>query len=417
MKILMLSTSDMSGGAAKAAFRLHKGLQKNGISSRMMVQFKESDDHSVIGPVSNPSKAMANLRVSIDLLPLLFYRKRKEPVFHLPWLPDFLIQKIADYRPDVVHLHWICRGFMNIDTLARIKKPIVWTLHDMWPFTGGCHYCGDCEKYKNSCGACPQLGSKRESDLSRWTYRRKARLWEGLDLTLVAPSLWMKRRAQESSLFCNQRIEVVPNGIDISRFRPIDQKIAKAYLGFPHNKNLIVFGAVNATSDRRKGFQFLLPALNRFSATETGKHTELVVFGSSEPGNPSEFGLNTHYLGRLHDELTLPLVYAASDILVVPSLEDNLPNTIMEALSCGIPCIAFKVGGVSEMIEHKISGYLARPFDIEDLANGIAWVLEDKQRLEDLAVNARIKAEKDFDMKEVAHRYASVYRSTIPSIN
>ena len=162
----MLSTSDMSGGAAKAAFRLHKGLQKNGISSRMMVQFKESDDHSVIGPVSNPSKAMANLRVSIDLLPLLFYRKRKEPVFHLPWLPDFLIQKIADYRPDVVHLHWICRGFMNIDTLARIKKPIVWTLHDMWPFTGGCHYCGDCEKYKNSCGACPQLGSKRESDLS-----------------------------------------------------------------------------------------------------------------------------------------------------------------------------------------------------------------------------------------------------------
>lgn len=222
MKVCQINNLDISGGAARAAFRLHKELQQNSIDSTMLVQHKESDDNTVIGPQTNIAKAMANLRTPLDHLPKLIYPNRKQTFYHFQWLPDLLSNTIKNINPDIVHLHWICRGFVNINTLARINKPIVWTLHDMWAFTGGCHYTGSCEGYQKQCGRCPQLGSNHRYDLSWWSWKRKARCWSKLNLKIVAPSKWMKHCIQKSSLLKNAHVEVIPNGLDLKRYKPMN---------------------------------------------------------------------------------------------------------------------------------------------------------------------------------------------------
>ena len=413
MRVLHLSTMDISGGAARAAYRLHKGLQANGISSSMMVQFKESDDPSVIGPESNLARTFSIARISLDHFPKMLFSKNRKTIFHLQWLPEKISKKIDQYKPDVVHLHWICRGFLNIKTIGRIKQPIVWTLHDMWPFTGGCHYAGDCERYKNSCGNCPQLGSKWENDLSRWTWKRKSKFWKDVNLTIVAPSTWIKSCALESHLFKNHPVEIIPYGIDVNGFRPLDDKIARNYLRFSENKYLILFGAINALSDKRKGFELLAAALKKLSQTEKGKQAELIVFGASKPENPPDLGLKTTYIGRLNDPISLSLVYSACDLFISPSIEDNLPNTIIEAMSCGTPCVAFNIGGFPDMIEHKKNGYLVEFFSVDDLVRGITWGLENNEHYKKIGLSARKKVETNFDLRRIAGNYTALYEKVI----
>jgi glycosyltransferase involved in cell wall biosynthesis len=413
MRIIHLSTSDITGGAARAGYRLHQGLLQNNITSKILAQQKESNDASVIGPVSNPVRGLANFKRSFDHLPKLLYPRRKSTIFHFQWVPEMLKKKIKTQYPDVVHLQWICGGFLNISTLPRINKPIVWTLHDMWPFTGGCHYSGVCQGYKKSCGKCPQLGSNLEHDLSRWTWRRKAKAWQNLNLSLIAPSHWMKVLSQQSSLFRDRPTEVIPYGIDTDLFSPKDRKTVRSYLGLPRDKKLILFGAVNPLSDRRKGFHLLSLALQQFTKTSTCEETELIVFGASNPLNPPNFGLKSTYLGRLYDDISLALVYAACDLFVVPSVEDNLPNTIIEAMACGTPCAAYRIGGISDMVSHKKNGYLAEPFSVEDLAAGIQWIIEDDARRQELSTEARKKITADFNLEQVANRYITLYKKII----
>lgn len=413
MKIIHLSTSDITGGAAKASYRLHQGLLHNGIASNILVQQKVTNDETVIGPASNPAKGYANFKRSVDHLPKLFYRKRKPTIFHFQWVPEILKKKIRAQCPDLVHLQWVCGGFLNIHTLPQLKKPMVWTLHDMWPFTGGCHYSGACEGYRRKCGTCPQLGSNLAHDLSRWTWRRKAKAWRNLNLTLIAPSKWMKTLSQQSSLFKDRAIEVIPNGIDTKLFSPKDRKTVRSYLGLPHDKKLILFVAENPLSDRRKGFHFLNSALQQFSNTPAGKETELIIFGVSNPSIPQNFGLKSTYLGKLYDDISLSLIYAACDLFVAPSEEDNLPNTIMEAMACGTPCVAFRIGGIPDMVSHKKNGYLAEPYSVEDMAIGIQWIIEDDARYQELSVVARNKIEADFNLEQVATRYIALYNKII----
>ncbi|MGL5881127.1 MAG: glycosyl transferase, partial [Xenococcaceae cyanobacterium] len=196
MKILLLNTSDLEGGAARAAFRLHKGLQKVGLESQMLVQSKISDDSAVISPNSSLEKEMMHLKTILEGLPLKFYPSRQRTNYSLQWLPD------------IVNIHWINGGYLQIETIAKFKRPIVWTLHDMWAFTGGCHYTQDCDRYTSSCGACPQLNSKSDWDLSRWIWQRKAKAWQNLNLTIVTPSHWLAKCAGNSPLLAKSRIEV-----------------------------------------------------------------------------------------------------------------------------------------------------------------------------------------------------------------
>ncbi|WP_287293429.1 glycosyltransferase family 4 protein [Moorena sp. SIO2C4] len=353
MKTLIVSSFDISGGAARAAYRLHQGLQSINLDSQILVQEKFSHDQTVIGPTIKLKEGLARMRWTFGALPQKLYPQREDTTFTTQWLPDAVVPKVARLQPDIINLHWICAGYVQIETIAKLKRPIVWTLHDMWPFTGGCHYNHDCDRYTASCGACPQLHSSKDWDLSRWVWQRKAKAWRNLDLTVVALSSWLAKCASASSLFQDLRIELIPNGIDTQKYRPIHQQVARELLSLPQDKQLILFGAVNATSDKRKGFELLQPALQELSQSGWRDQLELVIFGDSQPDNPPEFGFKTHYLGTLSDDLSLALVYAAADVFVAPSLQDNLPNTVMEAIACGTPCVAFNIGGMPDLIDRQ----------------------------------------------------------------
>lgn len=414
MKALLLSTSDSEGGAARAACRLHQGLQSSGVASQMLVQSTLSEDLTVIAPQSKIEKGISKLRPTLDSLPLQFYPKRDRTALFSPQcLPDRLPHMVGQLSPDIVNLHWVCDGFLQLETIARLNKPLVWTLHDMWPFTGGCHYTQECDRYTKSCGACPQLASHQSWDLSRWIWRRKAKTYKEPNLTIITPSLWLAERARSSSLLRNLRVEVVPNGLDITKFKPSDQRLAREILNFPQGKQLVLFGAIRATSDPRKGFHLLQPALQKLSSTEGGDRIELVVFGSSQPDNHFGLGFKTHYLGKLSDDVTLALVYAAADVFIAPAIQDNLPNTVMEALACGTPCVAFRTGGIPEMIEHLQNGYIAEPFKVEDLARGVAWVLEEKDRYKRLCNRAQQKVQQEFGQDLQALRYLSLFNEIL----
>lgn len=408
MKVCLLGRSDGRGGGYAAAYRLHQSLRQAGVNSNMVVGEATRGDFTV-SSFDKLGKAWNKLAPSLDALPLRLYAHRERTAYSLQWLPDKLVSKIADLDPDIINLHWISAGFVKIETLAKFDKPLVWTIHDMWPFTGGCHYSQECDRYTKSCGACPQLHSHREWDVSRWVWQRKAKAWKNLNLTIVSPSNWLAKCARASSLFQELRIEVIPNGLDIQRYRAIDKQLARNLLGLPLDKKIILFGAVEATSDRRKGWHFLQPALQKLNQLELDQ-VELVIFGASQPPNPPNFGFQAHYLGKLNDDISLALVYAAADVFVAPSVQDNLPNTVMEALACGTPCVTFKVGGMPDMIEHQLNGYLAQPYEVEDLATGIAWVLENKERWRRLCDRAREKVEQEFSVERQAHRYLSLFQ-------
>jgi glycosyltransferase involved in cell wall biosynthesis len=415
LKTLSLSTFDNQGGAARAAYRLHQGLKQIDVESWILCQSKFSQDTNVIGAKTSSGieQIKTGFRLTLDQLPLKPYRRKSKQLFSPHWLPSKAHQQIAQLNPDIINLHWISAGYLKIETLAKFSQPLVWTLHDMWSFTGGCHYNQSCNKFTVACGACPLLESSKEADLSRHIWQRKQKSWKEVDLTIVTPSQWLRDSAKASSLFGDRRVEVIPYGLDTEIYRPIEQSTARELLQLPQDKQLVLFLSLNATSDQRKGFHLLQPALQQLSRSAEQDQLELMVVGASAPENPPELGFKAHYLGVLEDDLTLALAYSAADVFVAPSLQDNLPNTVLEAIACGTPCVAFDIGGMPDMIDHQQNGYLAKPFVIEDLTAGIRWVLADSIRLKTLGHSARVKAEQEFALKIQAHRYQKLYQEVL----
>ncbi len=410
MNPLILSTFDMSGGAARAAFRLHNGLKDINVDSRMLVEYKTSDDNTIIGATNKLEKWLNQMRPTLDNLPLKFYQKHDYGTFSPQWFPDFIDSKIKHLSPDIINIHWAC-GYLKIESIAKFTQPKIWTLHDMSAFTGGCQYSLECDRYTKSCGACIQLHSQNELDLSRWVWKRKAKAWQNLDLTIVTPSHWLAKVARQSSLFKNYPIKVIPNGIDIQKYKPIDKKIARKLLNLPLDKQLVLSGAAKSSS-KRKGIHLLEKALQNLSKEGYKNKVELVFFGSLQVEEQNNADFNCHYIGNLHDDISLALVYAAADVFVAASIQDNLPNTVMEALACGTPCVAFNIGGMPDMIEHQVNGYLAQAYDVESLAQGIAWILsnDDSQKICD---RARIKIEQEFNIELQAIRYSELFNEVI----
>ncbi|MDB9526429.1 glycosyltransferase family 4 protein [Oscillatoria sp. CS-180] len=410
MKVLILSSSDNQGGAARAANRLHKGLLTTGVYSQMLVQDKNTQDSDVV-PITNTriGESIAWSRVAIDNYPLKKYSQRKKSTFSLQWLPDKVSTTVKQLRPDIVNLHWVNAGFLRIESLSKISLPLAWTLHDMWPFTGGCHYDQNCERYVGACGQCPALSSKKDSDLSRWVWQRKYNTFQKANLTVVTPSQWLAQCARKSTLFMNRRVEVIPNGVDESVYKPIDKSLARNLLGLPSDIKIILFGALRATSDKRKGFHLLHPALLELTKAGRLDGVEIAVIGSPPPKNPPDFGLKTHYLGVFNDDISMATIYSAADVFVAPSLQENLANTVMEALACGLPCVAFRIGGMPDMINHCENGYLAKPFEVEDLAKGIFETLQDGERYQKLTFNSRQKVISNFTLDIQAKQYSKLF--------
>ena len=412
MKILFINRSDIEGGASRGAVRLLAGIGNQGVDARLYVQQKSGNNPFITGPPAAFGRTTGFARRMFESILFGLSFRKMLGLFSPAFLPDRLLKQISAFNPDVIHLHWVAR-MMRLENLCRIKTPIVWTLHDSWPFTGGCFLPGDCDRYREMCGKCPVLNSSQEKDLSRSVWRRKSKAWQGLNLTLIAPSSWMARRAKASSLFHDIRVEVIPNGLDVKHFKPTDKKSARVHLSLPHDKKLLLFGAKEATKDKNKGFHLLLQSLQKIAESKWRDEIELVVFGASQPSPPLNIGIKTHFTGWLDNDSTLALLYGAADVFILPSLQENLPYAVMEAMACGTPCVAFAQGGLSDLIEHKLNGYLARPFEPDDLTQGIAWLLEDNERHKELSAGSRQKVVEEFAIEKVTERHMNLYRELL----
>jgi glycosyltransferase involved in cell wall biosynthesis len=406
LKILIVNTSDIQGGAAKAAYRLHKSLLSQNIDSQMLVQSKSSDDFAV-QTISKTKiqKGINLLRPTLDNTPTRFYKNKTKTLFSPSWLGfSSIVDTINDINPDIVHLHWICGGMIKIEEISRIMAPIVWSLHDMWAFTGGCHYDEECFGYENNCGNCKVLGSGKENDLSRKIFNRKQKVYnQKKDITIVGLSNWLNEASKSSTLLKDKKHINLPNPIDVTIFKPFDKDKSRELWNLPKDKKLILYGAMNATSDPRKGFQELSEALHKITKKD---NIELVVFGSHKPKIRLNPGFEVHYVGNLSDDISLVTLYSAVDVTIVPSLQENLSNVIMESLSCSTPVVGFDIGGNSDLIKHKINGYLSRPYESLDLSIGILWTLKNSVNL---GLNAREMVVRKFDYNVIAPLYRDLY--------
>ena len=409
MKVLHLSISDGGGGAAMGAYRLHCGLQGAGVESEMLVLRKVTEDPSVhrlsdrLNRWERAQRRLAEQRHQRRLAGSP--RKTGSGHWSLNQFAYPILSAINAFAADIVHLHWVGDNFVPIRQLQQIGAPLVWTLRDMWAFSGGCHYAGDCRNFRATCGSCPQLKAGSPNDISARVHAEKRSAWSEAPLTIVTISEWLADCARESSILGDQRIEVIGNPIDPSVFKPLDRAAARNAFNLPLEKKLILFGAIGGTSDRRKGFRYLAEALKKLGDDDG---TELVLFGSARP-EAIDVGLPAHQLGRFHDEVSLSALYSACDVYVLPTLQEALGKTIMEALACGTPSVAFEGTGPNDMVGHRQDGYLARMKDSADLAAGIEWTLAQTWSREGL----RKRMLKRYGVEPVSERYVKLYESLI----
>lgn len=413
VKILNISTSDLNGGAARAAYRIHKSLLEYDVNVEMLVQRKISNDSSVHVQKGKTTKLISLIRPNLEKIPIQLYKKRSTDIFSTGLLPHNLLKEIMAIKPDLVHLHWVNSGFLSIKTISAIEQPIVWTLHDMWPFTGGCHYSDYCNKYKERCYECPKLGSKSNNDLSTYIFRKKIKLFNNKNITIVTPSKWLQNCAQESMLFRNKNIIRIPYPIDLNIFKPLDTKIARELFNIPQNKKVVLFGALGSTKDPRKGYKYLKSALNILEKSPGADNLYFVVFGGQNDSENEGHRNNIQYIDTLYDEYSLAMLYSAADIFVAPSREDNLPQTVLESLACGTPVVAFNIGGMPDMIEHKFTGFLAKPFSEHDISSGILWLLSDNERLNEIKKNSRRKVCNEYSPNIIANEYINLYKQVL----
>lgn len=414
MKILIINKSDSSGGAAIAARRLKDALQANGNDVKMLVQEKLSDDDTIFSTGTGKLKKYKNFILFVfERLYFLFFEKSK--LFRFSFSPAIAGENIAKHplvlEADVIHLHWFNQGFLslkNLNQLLKLNKKIVWTLHDMWAFTGGCHYSGDCNNYLENCGNCKFLKRPSKNDLSAKILKQKRKIIRNNNIQIVTCSNWLAEKARNSELLKGFKINAIPNAIDTNIFCPQDNTAIRKQLNLPVDKKLILFGSANIM-DERKGLRYLVSALKKLQQVNSAltENIEILLFGKSNVAFIEELPLKINNLGSISGEANIANIYASADVFVLPSLEDNLPNTIMESLACGTPVVAFNSGGIPEMINHKENGYLAEYKSVEELYKGIEYVL--KQNDNKMNKLARGKVIEYYNQKRVAEKYTSIY--------
>lgn len=411
MKLLYCSTLDIEGGAARGAYRLHRGLLARGVDSTMLCAAKHSDDPTVMGPRSDWEWIWWRMRM-IGARRILRLQRSADPIPHsVNVFPSFWSGRINAFGADIVQLHWIGSETMSVADVGRITAPIVWRLADMWPFAGTEHYGWPSPEPRWEHGYRPDNVPPKHGglDLDRWVWKRKMRHWRHLDITVVAGSRWLADCARRSMLFAGRRVEAIPSGLDLSVFRPQGRARAREMLNLPQDKRLILFGAISATSDKRKGFDLLVPTLKRLAQRKGFDDVEALVLGAFPPKQAPDLGMKAHYIPKMREDLALSLVYSAADVLVAPSLMDNLPFSVMEAQACGVPCAAFDVGGMPDMIVHRENGWLAKPYEVEELSDGLAWMLEDEERGAELGRRSLAFAEREYPVDLQARRYMEIY--------
>jgi glycosyltransferase involved in cell wall biosynthesis len=320
---------------------------------------------------------------------------------------------VRRFKPDIVHLHWINDGAVGIGDLDRFGVPLVWTLHDMWPLTGGCHHSHDCRLFEEHCIRCPLLERPLWPDFSRRVFARKLSAWKNLDFSIVSPSQWLARRAASSRLFRDQEISVIGNGIDTRIFKPMDQATARHAWNLPKNRKIILFGALNFCQDQNKGFDLFCESISKINPAAK-QDIHIALFGEHNLPESLDLGVPVSNIGKLSDEISLAVLYAAADVMSVPSRAESCGQVAMEAMACGTPVVAFDNSGLADLVTHERDGYLAPAFDTSAFSDGLEWTLEDDNRNSSLREEARAKAEQHFDLRPVVELYRSLYSRILP---
>lgn len=410
MRVAQVSTFDVHGGAAIAAHRLHHALRDSGVDSTMVVAEKRSGEQQIVSVMDGLPRKYLRLIARLDRLPVSRLRHPYGKIMTPGWIPSGAGGRINRLNFDLLNLHWVNGGFLSVVEIARLKRPIVWTLHDMWAICGAEHYdCGS-GRFRSGYLDGNQPDSETGWDINRWVWSLKRRKWSGLkDVVFVTPSRWLGKCVSESALFAGNRVEVIPNGVDESFYSPADKAAARTRWGLPLGKKLILFGAMAATSEPRKGFQELSSALAHLSADVNSNGIELVVFGGRERKTGMVANMTSHFVGSVNDQKGIVDLYSCADVFVAPSLQDNLPNTVLEAMACAVPVVAFNIGGMPDMIRHQQNGYLADYRSPMSLAEGLRWVLDDPVRYRAMSVSARETVLTGFTGKLQATRYADLY--------
>lgn len=416
MKILHISTMDYSG-AGTATFRLHRGLKSIGIDSKVLALYRKSQDNDIaeVERLSNNifKKIVNRVRDKAISTELDAYKHTRSKNYDL-FSNNRTLYKISKHplvkEADIINLHWIAWMIDYSEFFLKLpSKPIVWTLHDMNPFTGGCHYSNGCVKYQTGCDSCPQLGSNNPNDLSRKIWKRKESSYKDKNIHIVTPSKWLAACAKKSMLFRNFPIEVIPNGVPIDSFKKSDKRSSRNQLNLPQNKALILFGTDYIVE--RKGFKYLLEALKLLKERIDTSKIALVSFGPKQ--NLDAFSKDIkypiHQLGYIKDQALLSTIYSSCDMFVLPSLEDNLPNTMLESMACGTPVIGFNTGGIATTVTPHQTGLLAELKNTKNLADKIEYMITHPKECEKMGKNARNLIEETYTPQIQSQRYSKLY--------
>lgn len=413
MRVLLINTSERIGGAAVAATRLMESLKNHGIKAKLLVRDKQTDQISVVSLGHGWHMVWKFVWERIVIWGA--NRFKKNNLFAVDIANTGTdITSLPEFRQaDVIHLHWVNQGMLSLKNIEKILasgKPVVWTMHDMWPCTGICHHARKCTHYRQECRNCPFIyggGSKR--DLSYRVFKKKMKLYRDRRIHFVTCSRWLEGQAKQSALLRGQEVTCIPNPINVNLFRPHNRKEARTKCMLPPEMKLMLFGSVKIT-DKRKGINYMVEACRLLAERHPELKDELgvVAFGKQSQQLESLLPFKVYSMDFVSNEHRLVDIYNAVDIFVTPSLEENLPNTIMEAMACGIPCVGFNVGGIPEMIDHLHNGYVAQYKSSEDFADGIYRTLNDPDYAS-IAEQAARKVVSNYSENIIAKKYIDLY--------
>ncbi|MBR1875795.1 MAG: glycosyltransferase [Lachnospiraceae bacterium] len=380
MKTVHFCTTD-SGGAFKAAYRINEAMKECGVDSRLCVRTRYHEYTGCEEVIDTPLKSLFSKAGNLGNLLL----SKGEIITDAIGTDVSRLSSVKE--ADAVILHWVNSfiSYSGVKSLCKTGKPVIWVMHDMWPYTGGCHYGYGCERYENGCGQCPIAGSKRRNDISSVNFRIKKKMFSMPNLTIVSPSRWNIECAKKSAVMTGLEKYVINNPIDKKIYHPgTNVSKLKRKLGLPEDKKIILFGAMGDSVHKWEGIRMIKEALEILPLS-LRRELMLIVFGNGKGLDLTDFPADTRGLGFINGDRHLASLYAMADVFVSPSVADNYPNTLLEAICCGTPCVCFDIGGMGELVQTGKTGYLAKPKDVRDMSEGIAFVLESdlKARLSD----------------------------------
>lgn len=395
-----------------ASFRIHTELNKT-INSLIFVAHKSISSNSIIQPNSISERISARFGLLREFIFSKLLPHNRSVYFSynfgIVFIQKLWINKLFKFKTDLVHLHWIGNGFINIDLLQKFKSPLVITLHDVWFLTGGCHVNLGCSKFMNGCKGCP-LFSSNLIDITSILFEKKFTFFQEKSVNIVVLSSWMKEIVLSSPILANCPVTLIPNGIDIDIYKPQDKDFARRVFNLNSKSKILLFGGISASSDFNKGYDLLSQSLSYLNYDE---NIELVIFGKSELSIEMIEGYKVTHIGHLSDDQSLALLYSAADLVLVPSRQESFSQVTLEAISCGTPVVAFDYSGPRDIIKHQLNGYLATPYDASDFANGISWALKELNFSNELSINAREIAVSNFDIKLISQKHVELYNSVI----